>query len=156
MDINLFISYVINATKDHGYDGEIEGWEYFWHPNQFPKALLFTITIMTTIGNKSFQKSLRTLTYWVYNQAFSSIKYKSVGLTWLVTGYGHIYPRTLDGQLFTIGYSLVAIGITLAMLANVGNALASALIYSYRYVYRIKNKDFHSCPDIFNYTCPKL
>ena len=134
MDINLFISYVINATQNHNYDGEIEGWEYFWHPNQFPKALLFTITIMTTIGNKSFQKSLKTLTYWLYFfLALSSIKYKRFSLTWLVTGYGHIYPRTLDGQLFTIGYSLVAIGITLAMLSNVGNALAKSLIYSYRY-----------------------
>ena len=48
------------------------------------------------------------------------------------TGYGHIYPRTLNGQLFTIVYSLVAMGITLVMLANVGAALADALIYSYR------------------------
>ena len=49
-DLNLFISYVINATVDYGYDGEIEGWDFFWHQDQFPKALLFTITIMTTIG----------------------------------------------------------------------------------------------------------
>ena len=49
-DINLYISYVINATRDFQYDGEIEGWDYFWHPKEFPKALLFTITIMTTIG----------------------------------------------------------------------------------------------------------
>ena len=49
-DINLYISYVINATRDFNYDGEIEGWDYFWHPKEFPKALLFTITIMTTIG----------------------------------------------------------------------------------------------------------
>ena len=49
-DINLYISYVINATRDFSYDGEIEGWDYFWHPKEFPKALLFTITIMTTIG----------------------------------------------------------------------------------------------------------
>jgi len=94
-DLKLFISYVINATRDYKYDGEIEGWEFFWHQDQFPKALLFTITIMTTIG------------------------------------YGHIYPRTLEGQLFTIVYSLVAMGITLVMLANVGAALADALIYSY-------------------------
>ena len=49
-DLKLFISYIINATVDYDYDGEIEGWEYFWHPDEFPKALLFTITIMTTIG----------------------------------------------------------------------------------------------------------
>lgn len=49
-DLNLFISYIINATVDTGYDGEIEGWDFFWHKDQFPKALLFTITIMTTIG----------------------------------------------------------------------------------------------------------
>ena len=49
-DLKLFISYVINATLDYNYDGEIEGWDFFWHQDQFPKALLFTITIMTTIG----------------------------------------------------------------------------------------------------------
>ena len=48
------------------------------------------------------------------------------------TGYGHIYPRTLNGQLFTIGYSLVAMGITLVMLSQVGAALADGLIYTYR------------------------
>ena len=49
-DINLYIQYVVNATIDHKYDGNIEGWDYFWHGKEFPKALLFCITIMTTIG----------------------------------------------------------------------------------------------------------
>ena len=51
-------------------------------------------------------------------------------------GYGHIYPRTLEGQLFTIGYSLVAIGVFLGMLANVGAALADGLVYTYRLVFK--------------------
>ena len=46
-DLRMLTSFVINATRDYGYDGQIEGWEYDW---TFPKALLFTITIMTTIG----------------------------------------------------------------------------------------------------------
>ena len=48
------------------------------------------------------------------------------------TGYGLIYPRTLNGQLFTIGYSLGAMGSTLVMLSQVGAALADGLIYTYR------------------------
>ena len=48
-DIKIFISFVINQTIDFNYDGEIKGWEYSW---TFPKALLFTITIMTTIGKQ--------------------------------------------------------------------------------------------------------
>ena len=46
-DLYMFVSFVINATREYGYDGFVEGWEESW---TFPKALLFTITIMATIG----------------------------------------------------------------------------------------------------------
>ena len=50
-DLRMFISFVVNATRDHSYDGYVEGWETSW---TFPKALLFTITIMATIGMISY------------------------------------------------------------------------------------------------------
>ncbi len=81
-DLRTFVSFVVNHTSDFNYDGAIEGWDYFW---TLPKALLFTITIMTTIG------------------------------------YGHIYPVTLIGKLFTIVYALVALPVFFVMMANVGN-----------------------------------
>ena len=38
----------------------------------------------------------------------------------------------MTGKIFTIGYSIVAVGVMLVMLANVGSALADGLIYMYR------------------------
>nr|XP_053643041.1 TWiK family of potassium channels protein 7-like [Cherax quadricarinatus] len=39
--------YIISCVNNYGYDGTVTGWVYSW---TFPKALLLTITIMTTIG----------------------------------------------------------------------------------------------------------
>ena len=91
-DLRIYTEFIVNSTRDYNYDGAIDGWDYFW---TLPKALLFTITIMTTIG------------------------------------YGHIYPVTLIGQLFTIVYALVALPIFFVMMANVGNGLANGITYMY-------------------------
>ena len=58
-DIRTFVQFVVNATRDYSYDGSVEGWEKSW---TFPKALLFTITIMATIGTYSYL-SRYVLTY---------------------------------------------------------------------------------------------
>ncbi|XP_037074693.1 potassium channel subfamily K member 18-like [Pollicipes pollicipes] len=39
--------FIIDAVETYNYDGTVDGWTYDW---TFSKALLFTITIMTTIG----------------------------------------------------------------------------------------------------------
>ena len=46
-EIYGLISFIVESIKEVKYDGEIETWDYDW---SFQKALLFTITIMTTIG----------------------------------------------------------------------------------------------------------
>ncbi len=45
--LNEFISMVIGAIKDYKYEGTIDGWDYDW---AYENVLLFTITIMSTIG----------------------------------------------------------------------------------------------------------
>ena len=49
----------------------------------------------------------------------------------LFSGYGHIYPITLMGQIFTIFYALVALGVFLLILANISTAFANGLTFIY-------------------------
>ena len=88
------VRYIVKSIKEVNYDGDINTWDYDW---TFQKALLFTITIMTTIG------------------------------------YGHIFPKTIYGQLFTILYSVVGIGLLVVFLAGFGNLMNKSLKYFYRY-----------------------
>ena len=88
------VEYIVQSIKEVDYDGDINTWDYDW---TFQKALLFTITIMTTIG------------------------------------YGHIFPKTIFGQLFTIIYSVVGIGLLVVFLGAFGNYMTKVLKYFYRY-----------------------
>ena len=93
-EITRLISFIIKSVEELNYDGNIDTWTYDW---SFQKALLFTITIMTTIG------------------------------------YGHISPRTLAGQIFTILYSVPGIALLVVFLGTCGFYMAKVLKYSYRY-----------------------
>ena len=46
-DLRSLVDQIVTAADNLNYDGEVEGWSKDWY---FPNALLFTITIMTTIG----------------------------------------------------------------------------------------------------------
>ena len=45
--MDTLVAQIVSAAANQNYDGEIEGWDWEW---TFPNTLLFTITIMTTIG----------------------------------------------------------------------------------------------------------
>ena len=93
------VHYIVDGIIGVNYDGDIDTWDYDW---SFQKALLFTISIMTTIG------------------------------------YGHIAPKTLIGQIFTIFYSVPGIGLLLVFLGAFGNHMANLLKYFYRYVVSLR------------------
>ena len=46
-DLHALVVKIVDAAGSVDYDGEVDTWSYSW---TFPNALLFTITIMTTIG----------------------------------------------------------------------------------------------------------
>ena len=46
-DLHQYVTKIVEAAGDNSYDGEVETWDYDW---TFPNALLFTVTIMSTVG----------------------------------------------------------------------------------------------------------
>ena len=46
-DLRGYISFIVDAAENNDYDGTVDGWDYWW---TFPKSLMFTITLMTTVG----------------------------------------------------------------------------------------------------------
>ena len=46
-DLTALVSKIVTACDENNYDGEIDTWDKAW---TFPNALLFTVTIMTTVG----------------------------------------------------------------------------------------------------------
>ena len=51
-DLDALTQFIVRYHSDYNYDAT-EDWEYSW---TFSKALLFTVTIMTTIGKNFIEK----------------------------------------------------------------------------------------------------
>ena len=94
VDLRTFVQYVVNATKEFNYDGAVEGWEYDW---EFPKALLFTITIMALIGYghiapKTLTGKMFTIIYSLFAIAVFLIFLAKIGSA-LAHGLEWVYSR---------------------------------------------------------------
>jgi len=90
-DLVMLKDYVLTANSDVGFDATDD----FERDFTFESALLFTITIMTTVG------------------------------------YGHISPKTIDGKMFCIGYSLFGIPLLVIFMTQIGDWMAT----SFRWLY---------------------
>uniref|UniRef100_A0A2P2I3U1 Potassium channel subfamily K member 18-like n=1 Tax=Hirondellea gigas TaxID=1518452 RepID=A0A2P2I3U1_9CRUS len=66
----------------------------------------------------------------IYNWSFSKSLLFTV-TTMAAIGYGHIAPKTFNGQLFCIIYAVVGVPLLLLFLANIGEVLAD----TFRYIY---------------------
>ena len=62
---------------------------------------------------------------WEYSWTFPNALLFTVSIMTMV-GYGHIAPQTLSGKVFTIFYSLIALGVFLVMVAIISGALSGA------------------------------
>jgi hypothetical protein len=51
-----------------------------------------------------------------------------------ILGYGNIVPVTIPGRMFCIGFGLVGIPLFLIFIANIGDAMADACKYAYRWI----------------------
>ncbi len=65
------------------------------------------------------------MTYLIYNFSIASS----------FSGYGNIFIQTLDGMMFCIIYSILAIMVFVAMLANVSSGIVNGITFTYRLVF---------------------
>jgi hypothetical protein len=98
--------------------------EEIWN---FPNAILYSVTVITTIGKICFFNSINTYFY---------VKYLST----LNLGYGNITPKSNTGKLLTIFYAMIGIPLFFICLTNTGDLLAEVFIYCYskcvRFIFR--------------------
>ena len=111
--LKLFVVEYANTYGVDSIDGTVN-WDWSW---TFPKSLLFTITIMTTIGKQCI--------------CFLSIKLQK-NPPYPFTGYGHIFPVTTVGKLVCIIYTLVGCMLFISFLANVSEIMSRGIKRIYR------------------------
>ena len=106
-DLKAYIAKVVEAKADLGYDGEVEGWDWEWH---FPNVLLFTITIMTTIGYghicpQTDGAKLFTIIYSLVNIILPLKSFPQFGMPLFMLFLGGV-GETM-GNALTYGYSRI-------------------------------------------------
>lgn len=88
-------------------------------PSQWnlPGSLLYSVTIITTIGAKRFI-NINIINFMLDQNIFTS-------------GYGHIAPKTMWGQIATMVYAVFGLPIFMLWLSNVGTLLAQTFTFLY-------------------------
>ncbi|XP_023347171.1 TWiK family of potassium channels protein 7 [Eurytemora carolleeae] len=92
-DVNLYIEKILEALDKNNYDGQVEGWEYDW---TIPKTLVFTISVMTTIGYGN-------ITPKTFFGKLLTIPYTMIGMPLLFVFLGNI--GAVMAELLKLGYS---------------------------------------------------
>ena len=93
----------MSAAENLNYDGEVEGWSKDWY---FPNALLFTITIMTTIGYghicpQTDSGKLFTIIYAMVSRAAKPSLIPQIGMPLFVMFLGGIGDTMANGFKYT-------------------------------------------------------
>lgn len=69
---------------------------------------------------------------WDYSWTFPNALLFTISIM-TVVGYGHISPATLNGMMFCMIYSMLAIIVFVVMLANVSSGIVGGIVYGYRW-----------------------
>lgn len=85
----------------------------------FPAALLYALTLITTIGKFFRQKTILADTVCINLHTFNGV---STSL-----GYGSVSPKSLAGRILTVFYAAIGIPLTLCYLATVGDFLSRCI-----------------------------
>ena len=116
----LFIKF-----QSAGYKGESEQEQW-----SFPGALLYAVTVISTIG-KTFFGWFSNYCGWSLN-----LKRESVKLPFLIPlGYGHITPKTVGGKIVTMIYAIGGMPLFFLWMAQTGELMANVFKVLYYSVF---------------------
>ena len=110
-DLNAMVSRIVTACQENNYDGEIDTWDKAW---TFPNALLFTVTIMTTVGYGHISPKSSSGQFYHHEAVVVNL-----------------ISSLILGQLFTIIYALIGMPLLMMFLGNIGNAFGDGIKYTY-------------------------
>ena len=95
---------VCSEASSAGVDIVSKDFNYNW---DYIQSCFFSLTILTTIGNKHNKADLHCIFFW--------------------SGYGNFATETFGGRLFCLIFGIIGIPLMLSVLADVGGLMAEGL-----------------------------